>query len=45
MAFNSYNIIVEITLKSGKTKRIYCETLRQARDVLSFSNGKIVGNY
>lgn len=45
MAFNSYNIIVEITLKSGKTKRIYCETLKQARTVLAFSNGKIIGNY
>ena len=45
MAFNSYNIIVQITLKNGKTKRVYCKTLRQARDVLSFSNGIIIGNY
>lgn len=45
MAFKSYNIIVEITLKSGKIKRVYCPTLSEARTVMSFSGGVIIGNY
>lgn len=45
MAFKSYNIIVEITLKSGKTKKVYCDNLRQAITVLALNGGKIIGNY
>lgn len=45
MAFKSENLIVEITLKNGEKKKVYCPTLEEARIVLAFSNGVIVGNY
>lgn len=47
MAFNSTKLIVRIYFDDGKFKDVYCETLEQARVVLSFNCGhsEIVGNY
>lgn len=45
MAFNSENLIVEITLSSGAKKKVYCKTVNEAKTVMAFSGGVIVGNY
>lgn len=41
MAFSSEYLVVQ----TKNNKRIYCETLKQARIILAISGGEIIANY